>query len=285
METMRHTFRPATPISSILIVSLFALGLVLGTDDALPLSAAGRYFFLILVPLALYHLQRIATSLQFFELSADGVISHGLFRRRLVRFAELEQVRFSRFTGDFVLHGVGGRRMAIPATCHRFADLHFALLTAFWAHRQPQEQTLAVPEPLLVLRPSLADRLHAAYSVSAPVIWAACVSTAVGPAFWSVWPLFLVGGALQAVMNFHGLSHLLNWYELGADGLVIHSLWRSEFLPANEFLTSFVRDDAQGRSLELAFFKQTVRIRLAFPLPAEEIAGMLNQRWAAQASY
>ena len=97
--------------------------------------------------------------------------------------------------------------------------------------------------------------------------------------------LLVVGGALQAAMNFHGLRHLLNWYEIRADGLVIHSWWRQQFLPASEFLTSMVRQDQHGRSLDLAFFNQTIRIPLAFPLPAEELAGMLNQRWTAQESY
>ena len=270
-----------TPVSSIAIVSLFALGLVLVTDESLPLSGAVRYFFLILAPLAIYHLNRIAASLQFFELSPEGIAAQGLFRRRMLSFSAMEGTRFSRLTGDLVVLG-GSTRLRVPTTCRRFGDLHFAVLTGIWA-QGPQDRQIDVPAPLnCILEPSFAERAHAAYSVAAPILWAGCVSAAVSPGGSG---LLVVGGALQAAMNFHGLRHLLNWYEIRADGLVIHSLWRQQFLPASEFLTSMVRQDQHGRSLELAFFNQTIRIHLAFPLPAEELAGMLNQRWTAQESY
>ena len=281
METMRHTFRPITPVSSIVIVSLFALGLVLVTDDSLPLTSASRYFFLVLVPLAFYHLNRIAASLQFFELSPEGIASQGLVRRRMLSFSAMESTRFCRLTGDLVVEG-GSTRLRIPTTCQRFGDLHLAVLTGIWAQR-PQDQQIDAPaSPHCILEPSFAERAHAVYAVSAPILWAACISAAVGPGVSS---LLVIGGALQAAMNFHGLRHLLNWYEIRADGLVIHSLWRQQFLPASEFLTSMVREDQHGRSLELAFFRQTIHIRLAFRLPAGELAGMLNQRWTAQESY
>ncbi|MBY0504272.1 MAG: hypothetical protein K2X03_10195 [Bryobacteraceae bacterium] len=274
---MRHTFRPATPFSSIVTVSLCALGFVLATDDSLPLPAAARAFFVMLAPLALYHLRQVAASLQFFELTTEGLVAHGLLRRRLLRFGKMESASFSRLTGDFVLRG-GGYRLSIPVSCARFADLHFALLTGRWAHRR---QEMPEPASSFVLRPSLGERAHAAYAVAAPMVWAGCLSWA----YVGASPLFLIAGALQATMNFHGLSHLLNWYEIRADGLVIHALWRRQFLPASEFLTSLVREDAEGRALELAFYKQTIRVRFAFPLPAEELAGILNRRWTAQASY
>jgi len=281
MGTMRHTFRPAIPYSSIAILSLFLLGLALATDNSLAISSGGRYFFLILVPLALYHLHRISASLQFFELSPDSVTAQGLFRRRRLRFSEIEGTRFSRLTGDFVVHA-GSVRIAIPAACARFGDLRFAILTGIWAH-----QTQDTPEaaPVYILRPSFAERAHAAYAVSAPMLWSGCIASAVGPHSPGLLGLLLTGGALQAAINFHGLRHLLNWYEIRTDGLMIHSLWRQHFLPAGEFLTSMVREDRQGRSLELAFFKETIHLRFTLPLPAEELAGILNHRWTAQASY
>jgi len=281
MKTMRHTFRPAIPYSSIAILSLFGLGLVLATDDSLPISASGGYFFLILAPLALYHLHRVAASLQFFELSSEGIAAHGLFRRRGLRFAEIEGTRFSRLTGDFVVHA-GSVRIAIPAACARFGDLHLSIVTGIWAH---QDQQIPEAAPVYILRPSFAERAHAAYAVSAPMFWAGCITGAVGLGSPGVLGLLLTGGALQAAINFHGLRQMLNWYEIRADGLLIHSLWRQQFLPAGEFLTSMVREDSQGRSLELAFFKETIHLRFTLPLPAEELAGMLNHRWTAQASY
>lgn len=284
---MQYIFKPAFPVTSLVMVTLLVAGLVLSGDESLALSTGARLFFLILAPLAIYHLHRIASSFQFFELTPEGVAVQGLFRRKMLPYRAIEHADFSRLTGAFVLRS-GAFRLAIPATTQRFGELQFAILTGVWAHQGQEKYEFAVHRqpvagPVQALKPGFAERLHAAYAVAAPVIWAGCLGWTAGPAWWGIAPLLLLGGLLQAAMNFHGLRHLFNWYELRSDGLVIHSLLSQQFLPAGEFLTSMVRDE--GRSLELAFMKQTVRIRFGFRMPAEELAGMLNQRWTAQTGY
>jgi hypothetical protein len=283
---MRHVFKPVTPTSSLVVVTLFAVGLILATDDSLGLSTATRLFFLILAPLALYHLNRIAVSLCFVEITPGGVAIQSLFRRKSLTYAAIREARISALTGDLLIRG-GGAKLTIPAATERFGELHFAVLTGLWAHQGQDEYEQLQPSLGLnyTLKPSVFERAHAAYAISAPVLWAACLGWAAGPAWLSTLPLLLVGGVLQAGMNFHGLRHLLNWYEVCEDGVIMHSLLRKRLLPANEFLTSVVRNDAQGRSLELAFLNHTVRIRFGFLVPVEELAGMLNQRWSTQASY
>ena len=286
---MQYVFKPALPVTSLVMVTLLAAGLVLSSDESLSLSAGARLFFLILAPLALYHLHRIAASFQFFELTPQGIAVQGLFRRKTLPYAAIESAKVSPLTGAFQLRG-SGIRLTIPTATRRFGDLQFAILTGVWAHQGQEKYELVVAPQMqqaaglvYALKPNLAERLHAAYAVAAPVVWAGCLGFAAGPSWFGVMPLLLLGGLLQAAMNFHSLRHLLNWYELRADGLVIHSLLRRQFLPSGEFLTSLVREE--GRTLELAFMKQTVQIRFGFQMPAGELAGMLNQRWTAQASY
>ena len=286
---MQYVFKPALPVTSLVMVTLLAAGLVLSGDDSLALSSGARLFFLILAPLAIYHLSRIAASFQFFELTPHGIAVQGLFRRKTLAYGAIERATFSPLTGAFLLKG-NGIGLTIPATTQRFGDLQFAILTGVWAHQGPQNYELVVApqirqaaDLIYQLKPNLAERLHAAYAVAAPVIWAGCLGLAAGPSWFGVMPLLLLGGLLQTAMNFHSLRHLLNWYELRADGLVIHSLLSRQFLPSGEFLTSIVREE--GRTLELAFMKQTVQIRFGFRMPVGELAGMLNQRWTAQASY
>lgn len=286
---MQYVFKPALPVTSLVMVTLLAAGLVLSGDDSLALSSGARLFFLILAPLAIYHLSRIASSFQFFELTPHGIAVQGLFRRKTLAYGAIERATFSPLTGAFLLKG-SGIRLAIPASTHRFGDLQFAILTGVWAHQGQDKYELVVAPQIrqavgliYQLKPHLTERLHAAYAVAAPVIWAGCLGLAAGPSWSGGMPLLLLGGLLQTAMNFHSLRHLLNWYELRADGLVIHSLLSRQFLPSGEFLTSIVREE--GRSLELAFMKQTVQIRFGFRMPTGELAGMLNQRWTAQASY
>ena len=286
---MQYVFKPALPVTSLVTVTLLAVGLVLSADDSLALSSGARLFFLILAPLAIYHLNRISSSFQFFELTPHGIAVQGLFRRKTLAYGAIEQATFSPLNGAFLLKG-SGIRLAIPASTQRFGDLQFAILTGVWAHQGQDRYDLVVAPQIgqavgliYQLKPHLAERLHAAYAVAAPVIWAGCLGLATGPSWSGVMPLLLLGGLLQTAMNFHSLRHLLNWYELRADGLVIHSLLSRQFLPSGEFLTSIVREE--GRALELAFMKQTVQIRFGFRMPVGELAGMLNQRWTAQAGY
>jgi hypothetical protein len=287
---MRHISRPAIPVNSFVIVTLLVAGLVPGWDESVPLSSGARLFFLILAPLAVYHLNRIAASLQFFEVTPEGVAVQGLFRRKSISYAAVERLTFSPVTGDFLVLG-RRTRLAIPATTEHFGDLHCAILTGVWAHQGPGDYELVVREqrPLepganCTLQPSLSERVHAIYAVAAPLVWATCLGWNAGHALLSILPMLLIGGALQAVINFRGMRHLLHWYELRADGLVVHSLLRQQFLPASDFLRSLVREDGQGRSLDLAFRHRTIRIRCGFRMPLEELAGILNQRWTAPAS-
>ena len=274
---MQHVLRPAIPVNSLAMVTLFVAGLVLAWDDSVPLSAGARLFFLILAPLAVYHLDRIAASLKFFEVTPEGVAVQSLLGRRSIPFGAIEHLSFSRFTGDFLVSSRTAR-LAIPGTTEHFGDLHGAILTGVWAHQGPGDYELVVdaqmhpePEATCTLRPSLSERVQAIYAVTAPLVWAACLGWTAGPALVSILPLLLVGGGLQAAMNFRGMCHLLSWYELRADGLVIHSLLSERFLPASEFLTSLVREDGHGRCLELAFSNRTVRIRFGFRMPLEEV--------------
>jgi hypothetical protein len=286
---MRHVLRPAIPVNSLVMVTLFVTGLVLGWDESVPLTSGARLFFLILAPLAVYHLDRIAASLKFFEVTPEGVAVQNLFRRQSIPYRDIEHLRFSRFTGDFLVESRSAR-LAIPGTTEHFGELHGAILTGVWAHQGPGDYELVVdkqmhpePEDTCTLKPSLSERVHAVYAVTAPLVWAIALGWTAGPARFDMLPLLLVAGGLQAAMNLRGMRHLLNWYELRADGLVIHSLWRERFLPASDFLTSLVREDGQGRCLELAFSNRSVRIRFGFRMPLEELAGMLDQRWTAPA--
>ncbi len=263
---------------------LFVGGFVIGERDALALVA--KACFLLLVPLAIFHANRVAASLQFFELTPQGIVSHGLFRQRSLRYNAIRRVEFSRWTGDLVVRG-SWTRLAIPSNTHAFGDLRFALLTAVWAHHGPDEyegiiehQMQAQPHRVYRLKPSFAERAQAAYAVFAPLVWAGGLSWAAGTG----WPILVLAGAMQAAMSFHSLRHVLNWYELRSDGLVIHSLLRRQFLPAGDFLTSMVGQDAQGHALDLAFIHRTVRIRTGWRLPAEELVALLNQRWTMPAT-
>lgn len=280
---MRHVFKPALPASSFAIVIAFVAGLVLAGDESI--GADASLFFLILAPLVLFHLRRILASLQFFELTPEGVAVQGLLLRHRLPFGAIGRAHFSRLTGDLVLDG-NRVRIAIPTTTAYFGDLQFAILTGVWAHQGVQRYEQVVDrqiqqraEMIYVLKPSLGERVHAGYAMLAPLVWAGCLS---GLAPSNLAPLLWAGGLLQSAINLHSLRHALNWYELRAEGLLIHQGWRKRWLPANEFLTSVVRNNDHGRSLELAFLKETVRIRFGIQMPAEELAGMLNQRWTIQ---
>lgn len=285
---MSHLFKTGAPANSIVVVTLFVIGLLLVWDESVHLSPGARLFFLIIAPLAVYHLHRITVSLQYFELTPKGISSRTLLRQRTLPFADIEHVSFSSLTGDLLLESRHAR-IAIPSTTEHFGELHFAIVTGVWAHQGVGDYELVMGCPFSeetpssdILRPSIFERAHAIYAVSAPVVWATCLAWAAGPAWLTLLPLLLIGGVLQSALNFHGLLYLLNWYELRDDGLVVHSLLKERFLPAGDFLTSVVREDTHGRSLELAFLNRTVRIRFGFRMPVEELAGRLNQRWTPQ---
>ncbi len=287
---MSHLFKTAAPANSVVVVTLFVIGVLLGWDESVHLSPGARLFFLIIAPLAVYHFHRIAVSLQYFELTPKGISGRTLLRHRTLPFEDIERVTFSRLTGDLLLE-TRRTRLAIPSTTEHFGELHFAILTGIWAHQGVGDYELVIGSPAPdeaqssnILRPSLFERVHAIYAVSAPVVWATCLAWAAGPAWLTLLPLLLIGGVLQSAMNFHGMLYLLNWYELRDDSLVVHSLLKERFLPAGDFLPSMVRDDTHGRSLELAFLNRTVRIRFGFRMPIEELAGRLNQRWTPQES-
>jgi hypothetical protein len=222
-------------------------------------------------------------------LTSERLISRGPGRLepRKIRFDEIQSVYYSLTMHDLIIKGAG-QTMRIPQSVDGFEELERAVMWGVWAHKGDVGFAKIVSRELHST-PQIPSRLTSDFGAKisfaamtvmlTPDLWLKLVSSLVKPEFFlEVGPILL----LQTIVAIGFNPRAFNIYEFREDGLVIRGLFTKRFLPASEFLTAVSRRDGFGSVLELNFAREVVRLSRGFRVPAERLAGAINQHWTGQ---
>lgn len=224
-------------------------------------------------------------------LTSERLISRGPWRLepRKIRFDQIESVYYSLTMHDLIIKGAG-QTMRIPQSLEGFEELERAVMWGVWAQKGDAGFERIVARELHAT-PQIPRRLTSDFGAKisfaamtvmlTPDLWLKLVSSLVKPEFFlEVAPIL----ALQTIVAVAFNPRAFNIYEFREDGLVIRGLFTKRFLPASEFLTAVSRRDGFGSVLELNFAREVVRLSRGFRIPAERLAGAINQQWTGVAS-